>query len=146
MISDEENLDPLTPKQERIRKRYEGMYAGLGAGIFAFRPYAGMVLIQSANARSDELIRAARHNPIVWKWLEYFANSSDSFNFIVGHGVMLWAILSEMGRLHGNPAIFKMAGLSIEQVMSSPPGMPEMSQEEMNAYTAAASFNGHSGN
>jgi hypothetical protein len=115
------------------------MYAGLGALTFGIRPYAGMVLMKSAEARSEELIRMARHNAFLWKWLEYFADSSDTFNFITGHGVMLWAILSQLGRVKGNPAIFSMAGLTEEQIMAPPPGMP--SQEELNAYAA----NGYSG-
>jgi len=119
------------------------MYAGVGAGVFGFSPYSGMVLMQSSHARSEELIRAARHNPVVWKWIEYFANSSDTFNLICGHGIMLWAIFAHTGRIKGNPAIFQMAGLSEEQIMAPPPNMPEMSQEEMNAYTAAVGYNGN---
>jgi hypothetical protein len=111
------------------------MYAGVGAGLFGFHPYSGMVLMRCATARSEELIRAARHNPVVWHWIEYFANSSDTFNLITGHGIMIWAILSSLGRVKGNDAIFQMAGLAEHQVMAPPPGMPN--QEELNAYAAA---------
>jgi hypothetical protein len=110
------------------------MYAGIGAGVFGFHPYSGMVLMRTAEVRSEELIRAARHNPVVWHWIEYFANSSDTFNLIAGHGIMLWAILVSLGRAKGNPAIFQMAGISEEQIMAPP---PSMTQEEMNVYNAA---------
>lgn len=147
MNSEEENpLDPLTSKQERLRKKYEGMYAGLGGLSFGISPYTGMVLLQNSAARSEELIRWARHYPFLYKWLERFADSSDTVNFIAGHGLMLWAIIANTGRLKGNTALFSMAGLTKEQVMKPPSGMPEMSQEETNAYTAAyAAANGHSG-
>lgn len=113
------------------------MYAGIGAATFGFRPYAGMVLMRYSKERSEELIRAARHNPFIYKWLEYFANSSDTLNLILGHGIMLWAILHELGTLKGNPAIFQMAGLSVEQIMAPPPNMPEMTKEEMDVFTAS---------
>lgn len=117
------------------------MYAALGGLSFSLSPYTGMVLLKCADVRSEELIRWARHNPLIYKWLEYFADSSDTFNFIAGHGLMLWAILANTGRLKGNPALFAMAGLTKEQVMVPPPGMPEM--EEMNAYAAAPGTNGN---
>jgi hypothetical protein len=120
------------------------MYTALGAGTFGFRPYAGMALMRYAKERSEELIRMARHYPFLWKWLEYFADSSDTMAFLIGHGVMLWAILSEAGRLKGNSAIFNLAGLAPEQVMAPPPNMPVMSEEELHAYTAAS--NGNRGN
>lgn len=144
MNSEVETLDPLSPKQEKLRKKYEGMYMGLGGLSFGLSPYTGMVLIQSATARSEELIRWARHNPFIYKWLEYFADSSDTVNFIAGHGLMIWALIANTGRLKGNPALFQMAGLTKEQVMAPPPNMPEMTQEEMNAYRAAyTASNGH---
>jgi deferrochelatase/peroxidase EfeB len=141
--SEEEPLDPLTPKQERLRKKYEGMYTAVGAATFGFRPYAGMVLMRYAKDRSEELIRMARHYPFLYKWLEYFADSSDSFTFVIGHGIMLWAIMSEMGRLRGNPAVFGMMGLNPEQIMQPLPGMP--TQEELDAFIANQQ-NGHRGN
>lgn len=120
------------------------MYTALGGLTFGVRPYAGMAIMRYAKERSEELIRMARHYPFLYKWLEYFADSSDSFNFIVGHGVMLWAILSEMGRMRGNPAVFGIAGLNPEQVMAPPSDFPTMTEDEMHAYTAAT--NGARGN
>lgn len=146
MNSEGEELDPLTPKQEKLRLKYQGMYTGLGGLSFGFSPYTGIVLMQSASARSEELIRWARHNPFLYKWLERFADSSDTVNFIAGHGLMLWAIIANTGRLRGNAALFSMAGLTKEQVMAPPPGMPEMSQKEMDAYSEIyATANGHRG-
>lgn len=116
---------------------------GLGGLSFGISPYTGMVLLKSSTERSTELIRWARHFPFIYKWLERFADSSDTVNFIAGHGVMLWAIIANTGRLKGNPTIFSMAGLTKEQVMSPPEGMPMMTQEEINAYTAATGPNGH---
>jgi hypothetical protein len=96
-----------------------------------------MVFMQKAIERSDELIRWARHYPIVYRWLEYFADSSDTVNFIMGHGLMLWAIFSYTRGIKGNPILFQMAGLSKEQIMAPPSDMPTMSNEELKAYAEA---------
>jgi hypothetical protein len=118
------------------------LYATIGAMISSFDMYAGLILIKLADDRSEEVVRACRHNKSAWRWLERIVNSSDVGSCIVGHGLMLYAILVHAGRLKGDVNNLAMFGLAEYQIMAPPPGMP--TQEEMNA--GFNTLNGHRGN
>jgi hypothetical protein len=112
------------------------MYAGAGAFVAGFKPYAGIVLIKSAETRAEEVVRACRHNKDAWKWLERIVSGSDLTTCLLGHGLMLYAIMShgEKSRLPKNNELLQMFGYADWQVLVPPPGME--------AYGNA---NGHTG-
>lgn len=112
-----------------MRIKLAGMYAGLGAGIAGFQPYSGLILIKSAGDRAEEVVKACRHNKEAWKWLERITSSSDLAGCLLGHGIMLYAIMSYNGRLAKNPQLLQMFGYAEEQIMAPPPGMEQFPKE-----------------
>jgi hypothetical protein len=134
--------DKLTPAQEKMRVRLATMYAGCGAFLAGFRPYAGIVLIKSAEDRAEEVVRACRHNKAAWMWLERIVSGSDLTSCLLGHGIMLYAIMShsEKSRLPKNEQLLQMFGYADWQVLGAPANgaEPFMKQDYGNA-------NGHTG-
>jgi hypothetical protein len=108
-----------------MRVKLAGMYAGLGAGIAGFQPYSGIVLIKSAGDRAEEVVRACRHSKEAWKWLERITSSSDLAGCLIGHGIMLYAIMSYNGRLAKNEQLLQMFGYADWQIMAPPEGMEQ---------------------
>lgn len=106
-----------------MRIKIAGMYAGLGAGIAGFQPYSGLVLIKSAADRAEEVVRACRHHKEAWKWLERITSSSDLAGCLLGHGIMLYAIMSFNGRLAKNEQLLQMFGYAEYQIMAPPEGL-----------------------
>jgi hypothetical protein len=142
--------DKLTPAQEKMRVRLATMYAGLGATVAGFKAYTGIVLIKSAEDRAEEVVRACRHNKAAWQWLERIVSGSDLTTCLLGHGIMLYAIMShsEKSRLPKNEQLLQMFGYADWQVLAPPQSMgepniikengrSEMTQAEYNAFTRA---------
>jgi hypothetical protein len=119
-VPDQPLEDKLTPVQEKMRVKLATLYAGLGAGLAGFKPYAGIVLIKCAEARAEEVVRACRHSKAAWRWLERIVSSSDVTTCLLGHGIMLYAIMAQMGRLPKNDQLLHMFGYAEEQVMGPP--------------------------
>lgn len=82
----------------------------------SFDIYVGLVIIKNAQDRSTEMVRACRHNKIAWKWLEAFVNSSDTASCIMGHGLMIYAIMVHSGRLRGDVGSLALFGYAEHQV------------------------------
>jgi hypothetical protein len=118
--SDLEELDALTPKQEKLRKLLQQRYVTVGGILTAFDPYGGMVVIQKSEERSMEAVKAARHNKRVWEVLEKIVYGGDGFAFFLGHGLMIFALLVHAKRIKSNPqidAVLAMSGYSEDYIM-----------------------------
>lgn len=118
-----EDVDVLTAKQEKVRKLLEQRYISLGGMLCAVDVYTGMVVAKSAEARSMETVKAARHNRKLWDSLERFVHGGDSLAFFFGHGLMIFAILVHARRIKSTPQIdvlLAMSGYSEQAVMSPP--------------------------
>ena len=133
--------DKLTPAQSRLADKYAALYATLGVFVSSRDTYDGVLLMKCAQARAEELIRAARHDKRVYGFLEKVANGSDVGTCIIGHTMMLYAILSHHGRIKGNDQLLAGLGYHEAQVLAPPPGMSQQSspsqQEAMNGYATA---------
>jgi len=108
-----------------MRIKLAGMYAGTGAFLAGFQPYSGLVLIQHAGERAEEVVRACRHNKEAWKWLERIVSGSDITNALIGHGMMAYAIMAQNRRLPKNEQLLQLFGYAEWQVMMPPPGMED---------------------
>jgi hypothetical protein len=87
-------------------------YTGLGGMICAVDTYAGLVIMKSAEVRSMEAVKAARHHKQVWQALEKFVYGGDVFAFFAGHGLMIFAILVHAGRIKSNAKLDMLLALS----------------------------------
>lgn len=91
--SEAENEDTLTASQEKVRIKLSGLYTLAGTLLAGIRPYAGLVIMRSAHQRSDEVVRACRHNKEAWNALLSIVSGGDIIGCIAGHGLMAWAIM-----------------------------------------------------
>lgn len=78
--------------------------------------YDGMLIIQESDARAEEVVRWARTNKRVWKFLVQLLNLSDFGNMLLGHLWMGYAIASHH-RGGGNEALLRKLGYAPEQVL-----------------------------
>jgi hypothetical protein len=115
-----------------MRVKLAGMYAGTGALLSGVDTYSGLVLIKSCEARAEEMVRACRHSKLAWKWLERIVSGSDITSCVIGHGLMLYAIMAHQGKLVKNEQILAMTGYAEWQVMAPPPGMNDASSKAGN--------------
>lgn len=118
--SEPEDLDQLTPKQEKLRKLLQQRYVTIGGILTAFDPYGGMVIIQKSEERSMETVKAARHNKKLWDALEKIVQGGDGFAFFIGHGLMIFALLVHAKRIKSTPqidAVLAMSGYSEEFIL-----------------------------
>lgn len=114
------------------------MYASLGAAVSGFKPYAGLALIKHAESRAEEVVRACRHSKAAWHWLERIVSGSDVTSCLIGHGIMLYAIMAQSGRLPKNDPLLQMFGLAEWQVLGTPPpGMEFMNATGTNFNTGS---------
>lgn len=110
-----ENEDILTAAQEKVRIKLSGLYTLCGTLIAGVRPYAGMVIMKSAHIRSEEVVRACRHNKEAWNILLSLVSGGDIIGCIAGHGLMIWAILLQaQGR---DTDILEAFGYSEKQIL-----------------------------
>lgn len=93
----------LTPREKKLCKNLTGLYTGLGAMVAGFRALPGQIIMGSADARADELVRWARHDKKIMEALEKFVEGNDTINMILGHGAMLFAILVSVDRIGLGP-------------------------------------------
>lgn len=117
VAKEETPFDTLTPAQQKLAEKYASIYAMMGVFLSARDTYDGMVLIGSAQKRAEELVRAARHDKRVMKVLEKIANSSDIGSALLGHGLMLYAILAHHGRIKKNDMLLIQLGYHETQVL-----------------------------
>lgn len=125
-IEDAEIPGELTPAQKRLSMELAGFYAGIGMVVSSFNTYDGVLIISQSEQRATELVAAARHNKQVYKWVERLAHSNDMIAAIVGHGVMVYALMANHGRIEPNPVILHKFGMSKEQVLGLIPGLSEV--------------------
>jgi hypothetical protein len=114
-----------------VRIRLAELYALIGTLLAGANMYAGVVIAKNANVRAEEVVRAARHDKTMWKWVERVANGSDMGNLLVGHGLMVWAILIQAGRLPGDVNKLAALGYAEWQVLAPPPGMEDGSTDRI---------------
>jgi hypothetical protein len=98
------------------------MYATAGFFISSRDMYDGMLVMKTSKQRAEELIRAARHDKRVMKWLERIANGSDVGSAIFGHVMMFYAIMAHHNRIAGNPVLLAHLGYHEAQVLASTQG------------------------
>jgi hypothetical protein len=107
----------LTPFQRTIAERLSGIYLFVGTLVMPRDVYDGMVIVQSSEARAEEVVRWARNNKRVWKFLVNLLNMSDFGTMLIGHAWMGYAMLSHH-RGGGNEMLLRKLGYAPEQVLA----------------------------
>lgn len=102
-LATEQQPVELTPREKKLVKNLTGLYMGVGGIVAGFRALPGQIIMGSADARADEVVRWARHDKKVMENLEKFCAGNDTFNMILGHGAMLFAILVSVDRIALGP-------------------------------------------
>ena len=122
----------LTPREKKLLKNLTGLYTGVGAIVAGLRSLPGQIIMGSAAARAEEVVRFARHHKDVLEALEKLVESNDTFNMIVGHGAMLFAILVSLDRIKVGPrsaAILQATGYDqVVNIKLQEAGVPDGSE------------------
>jgi hypothetical protein len=97
-----------------------GFYAVAGNLAASVNLYDGVLLIKGAEDRATEVVRVAMVNPRMMKIIDQMIEGNVYFNLVMGHGIILMAILMNHGRIPSNPALLMPFGLLPEQVLPLP--------------------------
>lgn len=117
--------EALTARQQWTAAKLSTAYATIGIFVANSDVYDGLILMQNAEKRAEEVIRAARHNKAVYGWIEKIVNGSDLSAAIVGHAMMFFAIMAHHGRMKMPENILMAFGYHESQILTPPPGMNE---------------------
>lgn len=98
--------------------------------------YDGIVIMETAQQRAEEVIRWARNNKRVWRFLVRMLNATDLGNMILGHSWLLIAVVLHH-RGMGNHPLLHFRGLSEQQVLSR----WQAGQEQAASYAEAMNGN-----
>lgn len=115
----------ISAAEKQLIRDLAGLYATIGMLVGSADTYTGVLLMQSANKRAEELVAVARHHKKMMEVLKQLTTSNDYITCIMGHGMMAYAILAHFGQVPQTPLIAAM-GMSEAQVLAPPPGMEEM--------------------
>lgn len=118
--------DSLTRNQQKVADKLTSWYATIGLFVAGTDAYDGVLLIKSSKARSEEVVKACRHNKQAWNVLTRMTEASDIGNLIVGHGLMLYAILAHHGKAVRNDPLLAQLGYHESQILAPPPEMEGM--------------------
>jgi hypothetical protein len=141
VVDGEISLPPeLTPAQKKLAMQLSGLYATIGIFVTRFDTYDGMLLISESEKRAQEVIMVARHHKGVLAIIERIVTGNDYVSLLMGHGVMLYAILANHGRVQADPVFLHQYGYSKEQVLA-PLIAAQMAQGQMNGNGAAVPAN-----
>lgn len=83
----------MNKRESDMAAKMAGLYGSVGAMLFLVNPTDGTILLSGAGDRGKEIVMVARHHPQMWKALEVMTTASDYTPFIIGHGMMIVAIL-----------------------------------------------------
>jgi hypothetical protein len=122
-LADELAPDKLTTLQLRVAKRLTGLYGTIGVFTAGADAYDGVLLIKCAEARAEEIVRAARHNKAVWNVLVKVVEGGDLGSMLIGHTLMFYAILAHHGRAKKNELLLSQLGYSEEIILQQPEGI-----------------------
>lgn len=119
VVEGEITLPPeLTPAQKKLAKELSGFYATIGLFVARADAYDGMLLIGESEKRATEVIMVARHHAGMLKVIERIVTGNDYISLIMGHGIMLYAILANHGRVQADPVLLHQYGYTHEQVLA----------------------------
>jgi hypothetical protein len=140
-LADELAPDLLTAAQKRVVKKLTSLYGTIGIFTAGVDAYDGILLIKCAEQRAEEVVRAARHNKAVWNILVKVVEGGDLGSLIIGHTLMVYAILAHHGRAKKNELLLQQIGYSEEIILAPPEGMNGHVSEGLNEdYASAAQF------
>jgi hypothetical protein len=93
-------------------------YATAGVFISGRNQYDGMILIMCAEQRAQEMALALSHNKQIFELVERVFAQGDITKCIVGHGLMVYAILANHNRMPRNDILLQQLGYAPGQVFA----------------------------
>jgi hypothetical protein len=108
----------LTPFQQQIAARLAGLYMLAGSIRLTFNAYDGILIMETAEKRAEEVIRYARTNKKLWHLLVRLLNATDLGNMIVGHSLIIMAIVLQHRGMGEHP-ILRLNHLNESHVMAT---------------------------
>lgn len=125
--SGNEKSGKRTSKIERLTAMVAGFYGMVGMAVMNRDLYDGAIIIKTAEDRAKEVLEVAKLHPWLMKFLEKAEKGNAYGSLILGHGMVLYAIMAHHDRLPKSPLLAtygyseEQLGLPTEQVQPTLP-------------------------
>lgn len=93
----------LTAKDRQLVRDMSVVYASIGMMISSINQRDGFYIMSEAPKRAEELVRFARHHKSLYDMLAGMIETGDTMTFLVGHGMMIYTLLSMHGLVPAIP-------------------------------------------
>lgn len=97
-----------------------GLYAAVGALVYSRNQTDGLIILQGAEARANELAELARYYPALYKVLKAMTTGNAWMSLIIGHSSMMIAIMANHDMLPPGLAQMFMAVGQAKNMMTHP--------------------------
>ncbi len=107
----------LTAREKRLQNKLAAFYGTVGFLLTQVNIYDGVVVIKGSEDRATEVVLVARKHKWLMEFLERMVETNDYVLLTVGHGMMLYAILANHGRIKANESVLAQFGYHPSQLI-----------------------------